>query len=162
MRKNILPLAIIGFALSGCGTTTAERGTSGAGIGAAAGAALGAVTGMSVLQGAVIGAVAGGATGALTKKDQVNLGEPVWKQNAGNAPASSNTAHAAQPAAHQQTVRDIQSVLQRLGLYGGKVDGISGPQTQAAIRTYQQQRGLVVDGMATPQLLSYMTQNGAT
>lgn len=162
MRKTVLSLAIASIALTGCGTTATERGTSGAGIGAAAGAALGAVTGMSVLQGAVIGAVAGGATGALTKKDQVNLGEPAWKSGASNAPAPANTAYnAPAPAGNQQTVRDIQAVLQRIGLYGGAIDGLYGPQTQAAIKSYQAQRGLVVDGIPSPALLNYMTQNSA-
>jgi len=149
-----------GVVLSGCGTTATERGTSGAGIGAAAGAALGAVTGMSVLQGAVIGAVAGGATGALTNKDQVNLGDPAWKSGASNAPTPANTAYAQPPAGNQQTVRDIQSVLQRIGLYGGAIDGLYGPQTQNAIKSYQAQRGLVVDGVPSPALLSHM-QNSA-
>ncbi len=160
MRNTLLSLAIVSVALSGCGTTATERGTSGAGIGAAAGAAIGAVTGLSVLQGAVLGAVAGGATGAFTKKDQVDLGEPVWKQGSA-APAQANAAYSDQ-GAYQQPVRDIQAILQRLGLYNGYVDGISGPQTQSAIKTYQQQRGLVVDGVPSSQLLSYMTQNGAS
>jgi Putative peptidoglycan binding domain/Glycine zipper len=156
MRKTLLSLTIAGIALTGCGTTATERGTSGAGIGAAAGAVVGAVTGLSVVQGAVLGAVAGGATGALTKKDQVDLGEPVWKQN-GAAPAQ--TAYSDQSPTSQQTVAGIQSALQRLGLYGGSIDGMFGPQTQAGIKAYQQQRGLVVDGIPSPQLLTYMNQN---
>lgn len=164
MRRTLLSVAIASLALTGCGTTTTERGVSGAGIGAAAGAALGAVTGMSVAQGAIIGAVAGGATGALTKKDQVNLGEPAWKSNAGTAQPAPAPAAAYAPqttAGNAQTVRDIQTILQRLGLYAGAVDGLYGPQTQAAIKSYQAQRGLVVDGIPSPALLSYMTQNGA-
>jgi peptidoglycan hydrolase-like protein with peptidoglycan-binding domain len=160
MRNSILSLLVMTIVLSGCGTTSTERGTSGAGVGAAAGAVLGAVTGLSVVQGAVIGAVAGGATGALTTKEQVNLGEPAWKEQGANG--TQQTAAYANQASSQQTVRDIQTVLQRLGLYGGAIDGISGPQTQAAIKTYQQQRSLVVDGIPSLQLLSYMTQNGAS
>ena len=41
--------------LAGCGTSTGERATSGAGVGAAVGAGAAAVTGGSVVQGAVIG-----------------------------------------------------------------------------------------------------------
>ncbi len=152
MRKTVLPVAVAAIILSGCGTTPTERTTSGAGIGAAAGAVVGAVTGLSVAQGAVLGAVAGGATGALTKKEQVNLGEPAWKQ----------TNYSDQVPAGHQTVRDIQAQLLRLGLYDGRLDGLNGPQTRGAIRAYQQQRGLVVDGVASPQLLSYMTQSSAS
>lgn len=67
-------------ALVGCGSMPGERAVSGAGIGAGAGAALGAVTGMGVGTGAAIGAAAGAAAGGLTKKKQVDLGEPVWKR----------------------------------------------------------------------------------
>lgn len=66
--------------LVGCGSMPGERAISGAGIGAGAGAALGAVTGMGVGTGAAIGAAAGAATGGLTKKKQIDLGEPAWKR----------------------------------------------------------------------------------
>ena len=68
------------FALTACGTTTGDRALSGAGIGAGAGAAIGAVTGLGPGTGAAIGAAAGAATGGLTKKRQVDLGEPVWRR----------------------------------------------------------------------------------
>lgn len=64
--------------LSACGETRTERGVSGAAIGAGVGAGAGALTGGSVLGGAALGGAAGGATGALTDKDDVNLGRPIW------------------------------------------------------------------------------------
>ena len=67
-------------ALLGCGTTTQDRGLSGAGIGAGAGAIIGAVTGLSVVEGVVLGALGGGLTGSLSKPSQVNLGDPAWKK----------------------------------------------------------------------------------
>ena len=73
-------MVIVAFTVAGCGSTTEERGISGAGIGAGAGALLGAVTGMCVGQGALIGAAVGGLTGVLTEESQVKLGEPVWKK----------------------------------------------------------------------------------
>jgi hypothetical protein len=63
----------------GCGTTTGDRALSGAGIGAGAGAVVGAVTGIGPGTGAAIGAAAGAATGGLTKKKDVNLGQPIWR-----------------------------------------------------------------------------------
>jgi len=63
----------ITLALAGCGTTTGERATSGAGVGAAVGAGAAAVTGGSVTQGAVIGGGVGAATGAATDEDDINL-----------------------------------------------------------------------------------------
>ena len=59
--------------LAGYGTTTSERATSGAGVGAAVGAGAAAVTGGSVTQGAVIGGGVGAATGAATDEDDINL-----------------------------------------------------------------------------------------
>lgn len=59
--------------LAGCGTSTGERATSGAGVGAAVGAGAAAVTGGSVVQGAVIGGGVGAATGAATDSDDINL-----------------------------------------------------------------------------------------
>ena len=60
--------ALVG--LAACGSTPTERGVTGAGLCAAAGYAVGAP---------IVGAVAGRAAGAFTEKDDVNLGEPIWK-----------------------------------------------------------------------------------
>ncbi|WP_299626272.1 YMGG-like glycine zipper-containing protein [Pelagibius sp.] len=66
------------LALSACGSSTGDRGLSGAGIGAGAGAVVGAVTGLTVVEGALIGAAAGGLTGVLTDEDDIDLGKPLW------------------------------------------------------------------------------------
>jgi uncharacterized membrane protein len=70
--------AIALIALAGCGDTVGDRGLSGAGIGAAGGAVGGALVGAPVT-GALLGGAIGGATGALTSKDDIDLGKPVWK-----------------------------------------------------------------------------------
>ena len=164
MRRLTLTFAVATLGLSACGTTPTERGVSGAGIGAGAGAVVGAVTGLSVAQGALIGAAAGGLTGALTRQDQINLGEPAWKQRqtaqAAPAPAPAESAQYARADTDVHTVREVQSVLRRLGYYHGAVDGIAGPKTAGAIRSYQQQYGLAVDGRVSARLLDHMRQNG--
>ena len=66
-------MAVLIIALAGCGSTTGERATSGAGVGAAVGAGAAAVTGGSVTQGAVIGGGVGAATGAATDEEDINL-----------------------------------------------------------------------------------------
>jgi hypothetical protein len=66
------------LALSACGQSTSDRAISGAGIGAGVGAVGGLLLG-DPLTGALIGGAVGGAAGALTDKDQVNLGKPVWR-----------------------------------------------------------------------------------
>lgn len=74
-----IPLTVMcGLALAACGTGRGERALTGGGIGAAGGAAVGAVTGGNVVGGALLGGAAGAATGALTTKDQIDLGEPLW------------------------------------------------------------------------------------
>ncbi|HMA14526.1 MAG TPA: YMGG-like glycine zipper-containing protein [Kiloniellaceae bacterium] len=72
-------LVAAAFLLSACGSSTGDRGLSGAGIGAAAGTAVGAVTGLGIIEGALIGAGAGGLTGALTDEDTINFGKPWWE-----------------------------------------------------------------------------------
>jgi osmotically inducible lipoprotein OsmB len=57
--------------LGACGTTTSQRGLSGAAIGAGIGLAGGPV-------GVATGAALGAGVGAFTDADDFNLGDPVW------------------------------------------------------------------------------------
>ncbi len=66
------------LALGACGTSTSDRALSGGGIGAGVGLVGGALVG-APLEGAVIGGAVGAGTGALTRRDQVNLGRPIWR-----------------------------------------------------------------------------------
>lgn len=45
---------------------------------------------------------------------------------------------------------EIQTLLSGTGLYHGKIDGIAGPMTTAAIRLFQRANGLKADGIAGP------------
>jgi len=49
--------------------------------------------------------------------------------------------------------RDVQTELARKGYYGGVIDGEIGPQTRAAIRAYQVDRGIPVTGRIDGALL---------
>ncbi|MEJ1995553.1 MAG: peptidoglycan-binding domain-containing protein [Limibacillus sp.] len=128
--------------LAGCGSSTGDRAASGAGIGAGVGAAVGAVTGLSILQGVVIGAAAGGLTGGLTDASTIDLGDPIWASND-------------QPA-NDAAVSRVQAALTRLGYDPGPIDGIYGSKTEQAIRSYQRNNGLTVDGRPTAQLAQHM------
>jgi len=55
-------------------------------------------------------------------------------------------------------VASIQEQLLGLGLYAGRVDGISGPVTRGAVREYERQNGLTVHGIPSRQLLDHMRQ----
>lgn len=152
-------VAVCAVALGACGSLPEDRAISGAGIGAGAGAALGAVTGMSVATGALIGTAAGALTGVLTDQGQVNLGTPVWKrdqQQAASAPVAAPAGHGA------STVAAIQQQLNRLGYDAGSADGLAGPRTSAAIRQYQRDHKLLIDGRATPELFNHMQGSGGS
>lgn len=55
-----------------------------------------------------------------------------------------------------EEVRKIQQKLKNLGYYTGSVDGIYGTLTQTAVRKFQRDNGLTVDGIAGPKTLSYL------
>lgn len=128
------------LALTACGNTTEDRALSGAGIGAGAGAVIGAVTGIGPVGGALIGGAVGATAGAVTDFSQVNLGKPVWR---GSSSGGQNGAP------NDENVRNIQAGLQRLGYDPGPADGRYGPKTETAIRQFQQDNGLPVDGQPT-------------
>jgi len=50
--------------------------------------------------------------------------------------------------ASEMTKEDIQRALKNAGYYTGAIDGKIGPMTQAAIREFQNDMGLKVDGVA--------------
>ncbi|HXP74829.1 MAG TPA: peptidoglycan-binding domain-containing protein [Stellaceae bacterium] len=137
----------LSLALAACGETQGERGLSGAAIGAGAGAVIGAVTPIGPAGGALIGGAAGAATGVLTTPSQVNVGKPVYKSSTGGS-------------AGNATVRDIQTGLQHLGYSPGAADGRMGPKTAAAIRKYQQDNGMTVDGQPSQAVLDSIRAKG--
>ena len=49
-------------------------------------------------------------------------------------------------------VRQVQTKLKSLGYYTGKVDGIYGTGTQSAVKKFQKNCGITVDGIAGPKL----------
>jgi peptidoglycan hydrolase-like protein with peptidoglycan-binding domain len=151
-RKSGLGIVALSLPLllAACGDTTEDRAVSGAGIGAAGGAIIGAVTGIGPLGGALIGGAVGATAGAVTDSSQVNLGKPVWRGSSGGSQTAS--------AYDEGTVRNIQAGLQRLGYDPGPADGRYGPQTEAAIRRFQQDNGLPVDGQPTASLWQQIQQ----
>jgi glucose-6-phosphate dehydrogenase assembly protein OpcA len=53
---------------------------------------------------------------------------------------------------------ETQQLLAALQFYRGPVDGIRGPQTEAAIRSAQKSYGLPVNGVSSPELLGKLRQ----
>jgi peptidoglycan hydrolase-like protein with peptidoglycan-binding domain len=54
----------------------------------------------------------------------------------------------------------LQVAMRSLGLYPHPVDGVSGPWTQQAVRTFQTQHGLAVDGVAGPRTRAVLGWRG--
>ncbi|WP_422444067.1 spore cortex-lytic enzyme [Thermoanaerobacterium sp. DL9XJH110] len=63
-------------------------------------------------------------------------------------------------------VAQLQQKLNTLGFWAGKVDGIFGPKTKAAVKRFQRARGIRVDGIVGPQtfraLKVYPSYRGST
>ncbi|GAA2355051.1 peptidoglycan-binding protein [Streptomyces violaceusniger] len=96
-------------------------------------------------------------TSLLRRSAVAVLGALVATVAAGNLLSGPGTASAA-PAAESQSVRLhnvrlAQTDLNGLAYPAGRVDGISGPRTKAAARTFQSDRCLSVDGIVGPQTL---------
>lgn len=53
-------------------------------------------------------------------------------------------------------VSQIQKVLQYQGFYGGRIDGVFGSGTETALKGFQKEYGLTVDGKAGPKTLQAM------
>lgn len=77
--------------------------------------------------------------------------------------ASSAPASIVQNAAYnkqQAVVAQIQERLKTLGLYPGPADGIMGPKTADAIRSYQAENGIGVTGAPSEDLLLHLMSKG--
>lgn len=78
MLRIMTCFAVLGM-LSACGSSTTDRALSGGAIGAGVGAAGSAATGGSPVTGAVVGGAAGAAVGGMTDEEDIDLGDPVWR-----------------------------------------------------------------------------------
>jgi enhanced entry protein LpnE len=58
------------------------------------------------------------------------------------APGKPPAATPKKPASARERLIDVQKMLLALRIYGGKVDGVKGPKTRAAIRKFQRMAGL--------------------
>ena len=74
----------------------------------------------------------------------------------GPTPYSGTVTPSATSAVDPATVREIQDVLARRGYDVGPVDGRLGPRTKAAIRAYEGDNGLPVDGLPSRSLRDHM------
>lgn len=59
-----------------------------------------------------------------------------------------------------EAVREVQQRLKGWGYYDGAVDGKFGPQTEKAVRFFQQRNGLAVDGVVGPATWAALGYSG--
>jgi peptidoglycan hydrolase-like protein with peptidoglycan-binding domain len=67
---------------------------------------------------------------------------------------------AQQAAASSANVAALQVALKALGLYPVAVDGVKGPFTEKGVRSFQQHRSLLVDGVPGPQTRHALGRRG--
>lgn len=70
------------------------------------------------------------------------------------APKTDSTSPILRFGARGTQVKDVQKQLKAAGVFPHAIDGVFGIQTQSAVRRFQQQQGLVVDGIVGPQTLA--------
>lgn len=85
--------------------------------------------------------------------------QPQEKAVAGTAETAGETIATAMVEAEQSQMSLLQENLSRLGFYNGTVDGISGPQTQAAIDNYKTSVGLRGIDLTTAELVTSTRNN---
>ncbi|MGV0025863.1 peptidoglycan-binding domain-containing protein [Phormidesmis priestleyi] len=73
-------------------------------------------------------------------------------------PSSSNGS--LQLGSRGSAVSDLQSRLSAAGYYTGSIDGVFGPQTEAAVKQFQRERGLVADGVVGFQVYQALGDGG--
>jgi peptidoglycan hydrolase-like protein with peptidoglycan-binding domain len=61
-----------------------------------------------------------------------------------------------EPALSPAMIADLQRALSARGLYRGKIDGIPGSRTRAAITAYEKSQGLPVTGRPSPAVLDHI------
>ena len=79
----------------------------------------------------------------------------------GNNSSQPSSASASQsPALSQGMIQQVQTRLQQAGTYSGRIDGLWGPETEAAVRSYQQQHNLNATGQLDGDTLASLNLGG--
>jgi murein L,D-transpeptidase YcbB/YkuD len=139
IAKSMTAFAIVA-AVAGCSTWHRMDKTEGTALGAGGGAVAGAVVAGPV--GAVVGGVGGAYAGhEVAGKDQ-------------STRSSAYSSSAATSRYDPTTVRNVQQALNDKGYDAGPIDGQWGPNTEDAVRRFQQASGLPQTGELEGSTLS--------
>jgi peptidoglycan hydrolase-like protein with peptidoglycan-binding domain len=86
---------------------------------------------------------------------------PACSMFGGNNSSQQRSASASQsPAVSPAMVQQVQTRLQQAGTYSGRIDGLWGPETEAAVRSYQQQHNLNATGQLDSDTLASLNLGG--
>jgi peptidoglycan hydrolase-like protein with peptidoglycan-binding domain len=77
-----------------------------------------------------------------------------------NSSQQSSASVSRPPAVSQAMVQQVQTRLQQAGTYSGRIDGLWGPETEAAVRSYQQQHNLNATGQLDSDTLASLNLGG--
>jgi peptidoglycan hydrolase-like protein with peptidoglycan-binding domain len=103
-----------------------------------------------------IDGVYGPSTTAAVKALQIDLG--VTPTDGRFGPQTYAAVVAAKKGKSSATVVQVQADLSTLGYYKGSLDGVYGPATTQAVKAFQQDHGLAVDGVAGPKTMAAIEQ----
>ena len=107
------------------------------------------------------------AVESLRPEDKIDINEvasyipPVDESELAHPETGARAAQSTvnKPVKDRAIVAQVQEQLMRLGLYPGPADGLTGPQTEDAIRSYQTANNLPGDGRASEALLLHLLTN---
>ncbi len=97
-----------------------------------------------------------GAADDLAEAVKLSPDEPVYRMQLDRALAGRSEAAAAPAVPQRELVRRAQAALAKLGYAPGAADGKVGARTAAAVRAYQQQAGLAMNGAVTAELVALL------
>ena len=102
--------------------------------------------------------VLGLAIGGAALDYVADAGSPA---DAGTIRPTFETSQSSQTAAflRKDNIRCAQVELRNMGLYGGSLDGIEGPETKRALDQFQRNSGLKRTAMLDPQTLDVLVGN---
>lgn len=157
-QKNLFPLSMpwLNLVLAGTSGHGLADPAQGAVLGGAVGGAAGAAAG------AVLGGIGGAHSQARQRADQERWKDYYQQQS---SPAQSDTEPTTgyqQPRVPMPSgsglIKEIQRSLTRLGYTPGQVEGLTDGKTVDAIRTCQEDNGLMTTGKPSQDLLLHLRE----
>ncbi len=145
-------------AVGGAVLSTVLGAGLGAAIGGGRGAAVGAASGAGVGAGLGAGASTGAQGGIQAQYDAVytQCMYAAGNQVPGMAPTVVTYDPGPYVARRDPLVRDIQLELRRHRYFGGRPDGVMGPDTAQALQSYQAAHSIQPDGVPSPYILDVL------